>query len=148
MENETLYLLAADIMLFAHVLFVLFVVFGLLLIFTGKIFSWAWVRNPWFRIIHLISIGVVVIQSWLGIICPLTTWEMSLRAKAGGAVYAGSFISHWLETLLYYQAPQWVFIFCYTLFGMLVLASWFWVRPRRFTINSDDETQGNKKKEV
>ena len=133
MDSNLLYLFAADVMLFTHVFFVLFVILGLLLIFPGKLRSWSWVKNPWFRTAHLTGIGVVVVQSWMGIICPLTTWEMALRVKAGDAVYGGSFISHWLETFLYYQAPGWVFMVCYTLFGLLVVASWFWVRPRPFT---------------
>lgn len=125
-------MLAADALLFLHTLFVVFVVFGLLSIFAGKTFSWAWVRNPWFRFAHLAAIGVVVLQSWLGVICPLTRWEMALRAKAGDSVYPGSFMAHWLEMLLYYQAPEWVFVVGYTLFGALVAASWYWVRPRAF----------------
>jgi len=136
MSSDFLFLLAADTLLFLHVLFVVFVTFGLALIFLGKPFGWSWVRNPWFRIAHLSAIGVVVLQSWVGVICPLTTWEMSLRERAGDAVYSGSFISHWLETLLYYQAPAWVFAVCYTAFGALVVASWFWVRPRGFTKSS------------
>ena len=116
MESRVLYLLAADGILFTHVLFVAFVIFGLLLILAGKLFSWTWVRNPWFRLAHSIAIGVVVLQSWLGVICPLTTWEMALRERAGEAVYAGTFISHWLETILYYHASEWVFISCYTVF--------------------------------
>jgi len=133
MESRVLYQLTADVILFTHVLFVAFVIFGLLLIIAGKLRSWFWVRNPWFRLMHLIAIGVVVLQSWLGVICPLTTWEMVLRERAGDTVYSGTFISHWLETILYYHASEWVFIICYTLFGSLVLASWFWVRPRPFT---------------
>ncbi len=115
-----------------HVLFVVFVVFGLVLIFVGRAFAWSWVRNPWFRLIHLVSIAVVVIQSWLSIICPLTSIEMTLRSRAGDATYTGSFIAHWLESVLYYQAPPWVFVVCYTAFGAAVVASWVWVRPRRF----------------
>ena len=133
MESKIVYLLAADVLLFTHALFVAFVIFGLLFVFVGKRFSWPWVRNPWFRLAHLIAIGVVVLQSWLSIVCPLTTWEMALREKAGDAVYAGTFVSHWLETVLYYSAPAWVFALCYTVFGLLVLASWFWVRPNPFT---------------
>ncbi len=129
MEPDVLYLLGADILLFVHVAFVVFVVFGLLLILAGGFFSWRWVRNRIFRIVHLIAIGVVVVQSWLGVICPLTTWEMALREKAGDTVYSGTFISHWLETILYYRAPAWVFVVCYTVFGLLVIGSWFWVRP-------------------
>ena len=129
MESQTFYLLAADMLLLTHVLFVAFVVFGLLLILAGKLFSWGWVRNRIFRLAHLIAIGVVVVQSWFGVICPLTTWEMALRERAGDVVYGGTFMSHWLETILYYNAPAWVFVVCYTIFGLLVVVSWFWVRP-------------------
>lgn len=98
MELSELYLLAADAILAAHVFFVAFVVFGLLLILIGKLRAWHWVRNPWFRLAHLAAIAVVVLQSWFSVICPLTIWEMALRERAGGAVYSGSFIAHWLET--------------------------------------------------
>jgi hypothetical protein len=129
MESKVVYLLAADALLFVHVFFVAFVVLGLLLVLAGGLFSWEWVRNRRFRFAHLIAIGVVVLQSWFGMICPLTTWEMALREKAGDTVYSGTFVSHWLDTILYYNAPPWVFVVCYTIFGLLVIASWFWVRP-------------------
>jgi hypothetical protein len=115
-----------------HGLFVLFMVVGLFLIYLGKWLSWQWVRNPWFRITHLLGISVVVIQSWFGMICPLTTWEMSLRARAGEVVYTGSFVANWVGKLLYFQAPPWVFVVCYTVFGALVFCSWLLVRPRPF----------------
>jgi hypothetical protein len=132
MEDSVVYVIAADAILFTHALFVGFVVFGLLFILLGKLRSWAWVRNPWFRYAHLAGIGIVVLQSWLGAICPLTTWEMALREKTGGAVYSGAFVAHWLESILYYRAPEWVFIVCYSVFGALVAATWYWFRPRRF----------------
>jgi hypothetical protein len=134
MESHALYSLAADAILITHVLFVAFVVLGLILIFMGKFLSWLWVRNPWFRVTHLLGIGVVVLQAWFGVICPLTIWEMDLRSKAGETIYEGSFIARWLNQLLYYQAPSWVFVACYTVFGGLVLASWFLVRPRAFSV--------------
>ncbi len=123
------YLLAADAVLLLHVLFVVFVVVGLLLILAGRLLSWGWVRNWWFRVIHLAAIGVVVLQAWLGVICPLTRLEMYLRDKAGDTTYAGSFVSHWLEAILYYRAPAWVFAVAYTLFAIVVAMSWIWVRP-------------------
>ena len=131
-ESKVAYLIAADMMLFMHVLFVAFVIAGLVFVFVGKIASWPWGLNPWFRLLHLVAIAVVVLQSWLGVICPLTIWEMQLREKAGDAYYTGSFIAHWVEELLYYSAPPWVFMVLYSLFGLLVLLSWFWVRPRSF----------------
>ena len=133
MEPGFFYLLAADLLLFGHVLFVAFVVFGLALILVGKVIGWDWVRNTWFRFAHLAAIGIVVLQSWAGVICPLTTWEMTLRERTGDVVYSGSFISHWLASILYFHAPVWVFTVCYTVFGAAVVASWFWVRPRHFS---------------
>lgn len=127
----SLLILLADSILVVHVLFVAFVVLGLLAIYAGYFLRWQWVRNKTFRILHLSAIGYVVMQSWLGVVCPLTTWEMTLRAEAGTATYAGSFIQHWLQHLLYYTAPEWVFVVVYTVFGSLVAASWLIVRPNR-----------------
>ena len=132
MNSSNFYILLADLILIIHALFVVFVVTGLIMILIGGVLRWSWVRNPWFRLLHLITIGFVVIQSWLGAICPLTIWENTLRHKAGEVGYQDTFISHWLESLLYYQFSQWVFVVAYTLFGSLVLASWFWVKPRPF----------------
>ncbi len=121
--------LAADLLLVVHASFIAFVVLGLVLVLAGGVLSWSWVRNRRFRILHLACIGIVVAQSWLGIICPLTTWEMALRRRAGDPAYEGSFVAHWLSELIYYEAPWWVFVVAYTAFGGLVVLSWFWVRP-------------------
>ena len=127
------YAIAADAVLFVHAAFVVFVVLGLLLVLAGGKYAWHWVRNPWFRLLHLLAIAIVTLQSWLGIICPLTTLEMALRDKAGDVVYSGSFMAHWIEAILYYRAPAWAFIALYSGFALLVLISWFWVRPRPFS---------------
>jgi hypothetical protein len=132
MEPAVLFLILADLVLLLHVLFVMFVVGGLVLIFIGKARAWRWVRNPWFRLAHILAISFVVVQSWFAIMCPLTTLENILRQNAGGAVYKGDFIAHWLQAILYYNAPAWVFAVCYTIFGVLVLASWTIVRPMPF----------------
>ena len=132
MDRSTLLLLGADAILVLHALFVCFIVFGLLLVLLGGRRGWCWVRDPWFRLLHAAGIGVVVAQAWLGVLCPLTIWEVRLRAQASDAVYAGSFIGHWLERLLYFQAPAWVFLIAYSVFGALVAASWIWVPPRPF----------------
>lgn len=129
--NTQWFQILADLLLVFHTLLVVFVIFGLVATLVGYFRQWHWVRNLWFRLSHLMVIGIVVLQAWLGVLCPLTIWEMELRAKAGQGGYEGSFIQHWLETILYYNAPDWVFILVYTLFGALVLASWFLVRPRR-----------------
>jgi hypothetical protein len=131
--SASAYRLAADAVLALHAAFVVFVVFGLVLILVGGWRKWGWVRNPWFRSLHLAAIVYVALQAWLGKICPLTMVEMALRRRAGEASYPGAFIAHWLEELLYWQAPLWVFAVAYTAFAALVAASWLWVRPRPFT---------------
>lgn len=131
MSIESKYMLAANAILLSHVIFVAFVVLGLAAIYIGHFAGWTWVKNIWFRAIHLASISIVVIQAWAGKICPLTTYEMALRNQIDAATYTGSFIQHWLQSILYYNAPEWVFIVVYTLFGSMVAASWFIVKPGR-----------------
>ena len=124
--------MVADAILLLHVLIVVFIILGLLFIFVGKGCSWSWVLNPWFRLTHLLAITVVVVQSWFGLVCPLTSIEMALRSQANDDVYQNTFIAHWLEKLLYYQVSPWVFVVGYTIFGVIVAVSWFWARPRKF----------------
>jgi len=131
-ESAHWYLFAADALLVAHCALVLFIGGGLALVLAGGALGWAWVTNPWFRLAHLLAIGVVVAQAWAGRICPLTVWEQALRQRAGEAGYSGGFIAHWLQELLYYEAPLWVFALAYSLFGLLVLLAWWRVRPRPF----------------
>jgi hypothetical protein len=120
----------ADAVLALHVAVVIFVAGGLLLILAGNRRRWSWVNAWWFRLLHLAAIGVVIAEAWLGIVCPLTTLEMWLRARAGGVAYGGSFIEHWLQRVLYYDAPAWVFVLAYSLFGLAVLATWWFFPPR------------------
>ena len=119
----------ADMVLALHVAIVVFVVAGLVLVVAGNLRHWRWVNALWFRLAHLAAIGFVVTQAWLGQICPLTTLEMGLRARAGASTYGGGFIEHWLQRLLYYDAPAWVFTLGYSLFGLLVVATWVWFPP-------------------
>lgn len=123
------YQLIADGLLILHALFIGFVVLGFFIILVGIIKKSRWVRSLWFRCTHLLAIVIVVIQAWLGIICPLTTWEMQFREKAGDMTYAGSFIQHWLHQIIFYEAESWVFTLAYTVFGIAVLASWVFYPP-------------------
>lgn len=124
------YQLLANAVLIAHFLFVLGVVGGLLLIVWGGFREWAWVRNFWLRLAHLAGIVFVVLESWLGVVCPLTSWELQLRELAGQTAYSGDFIAYWVRQLMFFTAPPWVFTACYTAFGALVVLSWRWFPPR------------------
>lgn len=121
----------AGVVLALHVALAAFVVVGLVLAVAGNLTGWHWVNGLWFRSAHLATVLVVVAEAWLGVACPLTTLEMWLRSKAGAHTYAGGFIEHWLQRLLYYDAPPWVFIIGYTAFGCLAVATWWYFPPNR-----------------
>ena len=126
-----LYKLAADLVVIVHVGYVSFVVLGQLAILAGVLCRWAWVRNPWFRWLHLGAISIVVTEALLGIVCPLTTWEAWLRTRAGEATYSGGFLGHWAHELLFYDGPAWVFTIVYAAFGLLVVTTFVLAPPRR-----------------
>ncbi|MCA9164769.1 MAG: DUF2784 domain-containing protein [Pirellulaceae bacterium] len=125
-----IYRLLADAVVTLHIAYVLFVILGLLVVLIGRLLHWTWIRNPWFRFVHLAMIGIVVVESWLKITCPLTTLEDWLRLQAGETVTDGSFIGRWMHDLLFLEAEPWVFTMAYTLFGAAVLLTLFWAPPR------------------
>ena len=128
-DNASLYGALANTVLILHVGIVLFIIGGLVLTLVGGVCKWRWVRNFWFRALHLAGIGYIAMEAWLGIVCPLTTLEQWLREQAGQAAYAGDFVAHWLRKFMFYEAQPWVFIVAYSSFGLLVLLSWFVFSP-------------------
>ncbi len=126
-----IYRIAADLVLALHAGIVGFVVFGQALVLVGLPLRWRWVRNFWFRVAHLLAIGVVVAQAWAGVVCPLTMLENHLRVLGGGVEYPGSFVAYWLHWAIFYRADTWVFTLLYTVFATLVLATWILGPPRR-----------------
>jgi hypothetical protein len=120
----------ADMMVAIHVGYVVFVVVGEILILTGWRRGWTWVRNIWFRALHLFAIGVVVFEEYTELRCPLTMWEEALRIRAGQPVTGESFIGRVLHSVLFYDAPKWVFTVGYSVMGAMVLATLALCPPR------------------
>ena len=125
------YQFMANLVLAVHLSIVAFVVLGLALIIAGNQRRWRWVNHAWFRLAHVGAIAVIVLESWFGFTCPLTSFEMWLRSQANASTYGGGFVEHWLGRLLYYEAPPWVFMLGYSVFGVLVVAAWWHFPPRR-----------------
>jgi Protein of Unknown function (DUF2784) len=117
----------ADALLVVHFLIVAFIVGGLVLVWVGAALGWRWVRNPWFRYLHLAAIAFVAAEALLGVMCPLTVWEDLLR----GGVRAESFVGRWVRYFLYYEAPPWVFTTAYILWTLATAATLRFVPPRR-----------------
>lgn len=86
-----IYRILADLVLVVHGLFVAFVVFGgLLALWRPRMAYWHLPALAW---------GAVVVG--MGLICPLTPLEVSLRQQAGQEGYAGGFIEHYLLGVIY-----------------------------------------------
>jgi hypothetical protein len=124
------YQFLADTVLAVHFGIVFFVVGGLVIVVAGNWLHWHWVNRLWFRLAHLAAIAFVAAQAWLGQWCPLTTLESWLRVQAGSDAYDRSFVEHWLQKLIYYEAPFWAFTLAYTAFAGLVLLAWWRFPPR------------------
>jgi hypothetical protein len=81
----------ADATVAFHFAFILFVVGGGALVWRRP--AWAWLHVP--------AVAWVVWLEFTHAICPLTPLENLLRARAGDAGYAGGFIEHYLEPVIY-----------------------------------------------
>jgi hypothetical protein len=120
----------ADAVVVIHAAYVGFVIAGLLAVLVGFLFHWRWIRNAWFRWLHFLMIAVVVVESLIGVTCPLTTWETALRTAAGEDVSDATFIGRWANAVLFYQVPDWQLTFAYCVFGAVVLAALVLIPPR------------------
>jgi hypothetical protein len=103
-----MYQFLAETLIAIHVGYIAFVVGGLLLITIGAILGWNWVRNPWFRSLHLVMILAVVLEYGVGWKCPLTVWEEQLWNAAGYVTEEDqSFVNRLLYKVLH--PPDWAF---------------------------------------
>lgn len=125
-----LYILLADLIVAFHVAYVSFVLFGQLIIVVGAIARWKWVRNFWFRALHLVAIGVVVFEAVMKWECPLTTWERELLLAAGQTASDRTFVGRLLNGILFYDVPAEAFAPVYFTFGAIVLSTFFLAPPR------------------
>jgi len=116
----------ADVILIVHFLIAGFIVLGLVAVWLGAALGWAWVRNPWFRWLHLAAIAFVAAEALLGVACPLTVWEDLLRGEAR----VESFVARWVRALLFYQAPEWAFTAAYLGWAAATLVTLRLVPPR------------------
>src|SRR5208283_211957 len=119
---QTTYLLLADGVLVLHAAVVFFNIGAVPLIWLGHFKRWSFVRNFYFRILHLCLLGFVTAEALLGAVCPLTAWEDELRIRAGTeARYAGHWLAHWLHGLIFYDVNARAFGAGYLCFLLLVI---------------------------
>jgi len=83
--------LLADLVVVMHLAFILFVA-------VGGLLTWRW---PWIAWLHVPMVvwGTAIIT--VGFSCPLTPLEKELRWRAGERGYAGGFVDHYIEGVVY-----------------------------------------------
>ena len=117
--------MAATGVLALHFAIIAFNVVGCVLIPVGASRGWRWVREFWWRLAHLLSLAVVALQAMLGRACFLTLWQGDLS----GSAHVQPLIAGWLNRLIYWPLPLWVFAVAYVVVLVYVIALWIWVRP-------------------
>ncbi|AAZ34506.1 DUF2784 domain-containing protein [Pseudomonas savastanoi pv. phaseolicola] len=85
------YRVAADAVVAFHLLFIVFVLFGGLLV----------VSRPWLALLHVPAAAWGAAVEFLHLYCPLTPLENTLRRTAGEQGYDGGFVEHYLIPLIY-----------------------------------------------
>ena len=134
--------LIADAILVVHFAIVVFIVGGLLAVWTGAALDWRWIRNPWFRYVHLTAIAFVAAEALIGMACPLTVWEDLAR----GGARPESFVGRWVQRLLFYRAPEWAFTAAYVAWALATLATLRLVPPIKKGQSNFSADEGRKTK--
>lgn len=118
--------MAATFVLALHLAVIVFNVAGCLLIPVGAWRGWQWVREFWWRLAHLLSLAVVAAQALSGRACFLTIWQGDIS----GTSHVQPLIASWIDRVIYWSLPLWVFAVAYAVVFVYVIVLWIVVRPR------------------
>jgi len=114
------YKMLADIVVFVHFLWILFIIFG---VFWGT-------RNLKIKVIHISALAFAIIIQAFNWYCPLTHLEAWLRAKHDPTLsYTGSFIAHYVEKIVYIELPP-ALIFVLSIF-LVGISSWIYLKKKK-----------------
>ena len=116
----------AQLILALHLGVIAFNVGVLIIIPLGAALGWRWVRRRGWRALHVASWAVVALQAALGRACFLTIWQDALTGEAARP----PLVERWVESLIYWPLPIWVFGAIYLALFAMVLALWRLVPPR------------------
>ena len=118
--------LLGQLVLAVHLAVIAFNVFGLVAIPLGAALKWDWVRVFWWRALHVASLAAVAMQAVLGRACFLTDWQDALTG--GGA--RDPLIMRWVNSVVFWPLPPWVFAAAYAVVFAYVIALWWLVPPQ------------------
>ncbi len=118
--------LFADLILIFHLLIIIFVSSLFFFIPIGYYKDWKWTRNFLLRITHICLITFITVETFFGIICPLTIFENHLR----NILTETSLINLWVSKLIYWNLPTSYFLTIYSLCFIWTLFMWFYFPPK------------------
>jgi hypothetical protein len=107
-----------DAVLIVHLVIIVFNIAGLIVIPLGGWRGWRIVRIAWLRLLHLGVLAIVAGQAIAGRACILTIWQDRLT----GAQTAPPLIMTWVNRMIYYNLPIWVFAIIYCAVFLYVVA--------------------------
>ncbi len=114
-----IYKVLADIVVLVHFLWIVFLIFGGLL----------GVRYRAVKIAHvagLLFAAGIQVSGWY---CPLTDLEVWLKSRyAPGLAYRGSFIIHYVESLVYIEVSHWTIVALTVL--LCAFNGWLYLRKK------------------
>lgn len=113
-----LYRLLADLVVVAHLSFIVFVA-------AGSLLAWKWPRLLWLHIPVVVWAAAIVT---VGFTCPLTPLEKHLRERAGQSSYGDGFVDHYLDGVVY---PGRFTALARLLVGLLIVVGYAQLLARR-----------------
>jgi len=117
--------LIADFILVIHFLIVIYVTAGILLTPIAYKMNWQIFKNKKLRVLHLLLIFFVTCESIFGLTCPLTSIESYLR----NILNKHSFISYWLQKIIFWDLPNVYFLILYCTCLTLTMCWWKFFPP-------------------
>jgi uncharacterized protein DUF2784 len=116
----------AQLVLFVHLLVVLFIVSGLIAIPLGSKLHWGFVSLFAYRAAHAGAMTIVVLQKLLGKLCFLSVWEFDLLRGAGQRETDMQPAFAFADRLIHWNMPLWFFTLLYALVWVYII--WLWRR--------------------
>ena len=118
-------ILFSEIILLLHLLIFLFITLSFILIPIGYFQKWEWVKNKYYRSIHLILMGIISIETILGFMCPLTILENYFRDD----IKVDNKLTEIAHQILYWDLPNYQFIILYILSFSYLIFLWIFFKP-------------------